>query len=115
MTNEPRGLARATLLAVVIGHLVIGDSASVAPAVAADRPARPNCLLAIADDWSHPHAGAYGDKVVRTPAFDRVAAEGALFTHAFCASPSCTPSRAALLTGQAVHRLEESGNLWSTL
>jgi N-sulfoglucosamine sulfohydrolase len=80
---------------------------------AADR--RPNILFALADDWAWPHAGAYGDKVVRTPAFDRVAREGVLFRHAFCAAPSCTPSRAAVLTGQAIHRLEESGNLWSIL
>jgi N-sulfoglucosamine sulfohydrolase len=77
--------------------------------------ARPNILLAIADDWSFPHAGIYGDKTVATPTFDRLAKEGVLFTHAFCAAPSCTPSRAGLLTGQAIHRLEESGNLWSTL
>ena len=37
--------------------------------------------------------------------------KGSRFTHAFVAAPSCTPSRAALLTGQAVHRLEEGGNL----
>ena len=72
---------------------------------------RPNILFAIADDWSYPHASAYGDPTVRTPNFDRVAREGARFTHAFTASPSCTPSRAALLTGQAVHRLAEGGNL----
>jgi arylsulfatase A-like enzyme len=76
---------------------------------------RLNILVAIADDWSFPHAGAYGDRTVRTPNFDRIAREGTLFTHAFAASPSCTPSRAALLTGQAVHRLEEGGNLWSFL
>lgn len=76
---------------------------------------RPNILFAIADDWGYGHAGAYGDKVVKTPTFDRVAAEGVLFTHDFCASPSCTPSRAAILTGQDIWRLEESGNLWSTL
>jgi arylsulfatase A-like enzyme len=72
---------------------------------------RPNILIAIADDWSFPHARIYGDGVVITPTFDRVAREGALFTHAFVAAPSCTPSRAALLTGQAVHRLQEGGNL----
>ena len=54
------------------------------------------------------HAGAYGDKVVRTPTFDRVAREGVLFTRAFSAAPSCTPSRAAMLTGQAPHRLVET-------
>lgn len=76
---------------------------------------RPNILIAIADDWSWPHAGVYGDSVIETPTFDRVAREGVLFTQAFVASPSCTPSRAALLTGQWHWRLEESANLWSTL
>ena len=33
----------------------------------------PNILFAIADDWGWPHAGAYGDPVVQTPAFDRLA------------------------------------------
>jgi arylsulfatase A-like enzyme len=72
---------------------------------------RPNIVLAVADDWSFPHASIYGDQTVSTPNFDRVAREGARFIHAFTAAPSCTPSRAALLTGQAVHRLEEGGNL----
>jgi arylsulfatase A-like enzyme len=80
-------------------------------ASAQNRPRPPNILLAIADDWSYPHASAYGDAGLATPAFDRVAREGALFTSAFTAAPSCTPSRAALLTGQAVHRLAEGGNL----
>ncbi len=82
----------------------------------ADVPSpRPNILFCIADDWSWPHAGAYGDRVVKTPAFDRVAREGVLFRRAFCSSPSCTPSRGAILTGQSFSRLEEGGNLWSTL
>jgi arylsulfatase A-like enzyme len=72
---------------------------------------RPNILLAIADDWSWPHAGVYGDRTVATPTLDRVAREGVLFTHAFTAAPSCTPSRAAILTGQAIHRLDQGGNL----
>lgn len=77
--------------------------------------ARPNILFIIADDWSYGHASAYGDKVVRTPTFDRIAREGVLFTNAYVVSPSCTPSRAAMLTGQTVHRLEEGGNLWGIL
>ena len=76
---------------------------------------KPNILFALADDWSWPHAGVYGDKVVKTPTFDRLAAEGALFTHTYCCSPSCTPSRADILTGQAIHRLKESANLVSIL
>ena len=80
---------------------------------AADR--RPNILLAIADDWGYPHASCYGDPVVKTPTFDRLAREGVLFNNAFVSSPSCTPSRGALLTGQHFWRLREGANLWSTL
>ena len=78
-------------------------------------PQRPNILFAIADDWGWPHAGAYGDPVVQTPAFDRVAREGILFNQAYISSPSCTPSRNAVLTGQYHWRLGPGANLWSTL
>jgi len=74
---------------------------------------KPNILFLIADDWSFPHAGIYGDQVVRTPTFDRLAAEGALFTNAYTASPSCSPSRASILLGRYPHQNEAGGNLWS--
>jgi len=87
---------------------------AAAPALpAADK--RPNILFAISDDQSFAHTGASGDPVVRTPAFDRVAADGVRFSHAFCSSPSCTPSRGAILSGQHCFRLREGANLWSTL
>ncbi|NJB87047.1 arylsulfatase A-like enzyme [Lewinella marina] len=76
-------------------------------------PERPNILLFLADDWSYPHAGAYGDPVVQTPNFDRLAAGGMLFTNAYCASPSCSPSRASILTGRYPHQNGAMGNLWS--
>ena len=78
-----------------------------------EETAKPNVLFAIADDWGWPHAGAYGDPVVKTPVFDRLASEGVLFSHAYVSSPSCTPSRGAILTGQWHWRLEGAGNLWS--
>lgn len=40
---------------------------------------RPNILFCMADDWRWPHAGAYGDQVIKTPTFDRLAREGVLF------------------------------------
>lgn len=80
-------------------------------AATTDNRERPNLLLCIADDWGWPPTGLETARIVRTPNFDRVAREGALFTHAFSAAPSCTPSRAAILTGQAPHRLAEGGNL----
>lgn len=74
---------------------------------------QPNILFVIADDASWAHFGAYGNKAVQTPHFDRVAREGMLFHHTYCASPSCTPSRGAILTGQYIWRLGAGGNLWS--
>lgn len=95
--------------------VVIAAAAGLAlPGAARERPG-PSVLLVIADDWSWPDAGVAGHPSIRTPAFDRVAREGALFRHAYAAAPSCTASRAALLTGQAPHRLGEGANLWSRL
>ncbi len=102
-----------TLVGMLIGVAIAARADAATPSTQPD--VRPNILLAIADDWSWPHAGVYGDKVVKTPTFDRVAREGLLFSRAFCAAPSCTPSRAAILTGQAPHRLEAGGNLHGTL
>ncbi len=87
--------------------------AALGQAPAAD--ARPSVLVVIADDWSFPHAGAYGDPTVRTPHFDRLAGQGALFTNAYCAAPSCTPSRAAMLTGRMPHALGPGADLWGVL
>ena len=80
-------------------------------------PARrqPNILFCLADDQSYPHASVYGEPVIKTPTFDRVAREGVLFTQAYCAAPSCTPSRGAILTGQDIWRIEQGGQLFGTL
>ena len=76
---------------------------------------RPNILFVLADDQSWPHASIYGSRASKTPAFDRIAREGALFTHSFCASPSCTPSRSAILTGRNIWQLGEAGVLYGTI
>ena len=71
----------------------------------------PNILFVITDDQSFEHVGCYGDQAVRTPAIDRLAGESVRFTNAYCAAPSCSPSRAGILTGQDIYRLEEGGIL----
>ncbi len=103
------------LLIAILTFVGIMFTPSLAEKAAASEieSARPNIVFAIADDWGWPHAGAYGDQVVKTPTFDRLAREGALFHHAYVSSPSCTPSRGAILTGQWHWRLETAGNLWS--
>ena len=103
------GLAAILLLAAAGAGA--GEPGKTAPPAAR----RPNILFCIADDWGWPDAGAYGDPVVKTPAFDRVAREGVLFENAFVTSPSCTPSRNSILTGQFHWRLGAGANLWSSL
>ena len=60
---------------------------------------RLNFVVFIADDHSQLDSQAYGSTEVRTPNMAKLAAEGLKFTHALVASPSCGPSRTALLTG----------------
>jgi len=70
----------------------------------------PNILFALADDWSYPHAGAYGCKWVKTPAFDRVAHEGVLFTNTYTPNAKCAPSRACIVTGRNPWQLKAACN-----
>jgi arylsulfatase A-like enzyme len=69
----------------------------------------PNILFAVADDWSV-HAGAYGTPWIKTPAFDRVAREGILFTHAYTPTAKCAPSRSCIITGRNPWQLKEAAN-----
>jgi arylsulfatase A-like enzyme len=65
----------------------------------AAEPARPNIVIILADDFGYADMSAYGGPVP-TPNLDRMAREGMRFTHAYVASPICSPSRCALITGQ---------------
>lgn len=65
---------------------------------------RPNILFIFSDDHAQHAISAYGSKVNQTPNLDRIANEGARFTHSFVTNSICTPSRATLLTGQYSHR-----------
>jgi N-sulfoglucosamine sulfohydrolase len=59
----------------------------------------PHVIVTLADDLGWADCSPYGGKDMPTPNMSRLAADGMTFTHAFVASPSCAPSRAALLTG----------------
>lgn len=85
------------------------SSLGAATTLAGQAPKPPNILIAIADDQSFLHTSIAGYPAVKTPAFDRVAREGVWFRNAFAASPGCSPSRAALLTGLHPWQLGEAG------
>src|SRR3954470_159132 len=61
---------------------------------------RPNIVFIIADDLGYGDLGCYGQKLIRTPNVDRLAAGGVKFTQAYAGETVCAPSRAALMTGQ---------------
>jgi arylsulfatase A-like enzyme len=80
--------------------------AAAAPAPArAPAPAarRPNILFIMSDDHAAHAIGAYGSRVNATPNIDRLAREGLRFDDMFVTNSICTPSRAAILTGQYAH------------
>jgi len=89
---------------------------SVAPPVhASERP--PNIVIIFADDLGYADIACFGAKGNETPNLDRMAAEGIKFTSFYVAAPSCTPSRAALLTGcypQRVGMPSVIGPRWKT-
>src|SRR6056297_1834377 len=76
---------------------------------------RPNILICITDDQSWVHTSFAGDKAIETPAFDKIASEGIYFRNAFCAAPSCSPSRGSIITGQEMWRLGEAAQLFSAV
>jgi uncharacterized sulfatase len=66
--------------------------------------ARPNIVLFIADDLGATDISPYGNPAVRTPALDSLARESMVFTRAFAASPTCSPSRSSIYTGMLPFR-----------
>lgn len=68
-------------------------------ACAAEMKPRPNILLLMADQFRGDCLGCDGNPVIQTPNLDCLASEGVRFNHAYSCTPTCTPARAALLTG----------------
>jgi N-sulfoglucosamine sulfohydrolase len=87
-------LRRIALLLAAMACALTADHAS-----SAEPGRRPHMVVFLADDHSLLDSEVYGARDIRTPNMLRLAASGMTFTHAFVASPSCAPSRAALLTG----------------
>jgi arylsulfatase A-like enzyme len=75
--------------------------ASVASSARAVPPVpRPNVIFILADDLGWGELGSYGQQKIRTPALDRLAAEGMRFTQHYAGNAVCAPSRAVLMTGR---------------
>lgn len=92
----PLRFVSAVLLAV-IAPTVAGHAA------AAER--QPNVVLIVADDLGWADLGCYGSTFYETPSLDKLASEGVRFTDAYASAPVCSPSRAAMMTGQNPARI----------
>lgn len=76
---------------------------------------KPNIILIMCDQMRHDCAGFAGHPAARTPALDRMAAEGVRFENAYCASPVCSPARASWITGLYPHAHMQLRNYSSVL
>ena len=65
-----------------------------------DEARTPNIVLMVADDLGYGEVGCYGQKWIKTPAIDQLAADGIRFTDFYAGSPVCAPSRCTLMTGK---------------
>ncbi len=92
-------LLRSLLVWVGVWFLII------APGLLWGAEVRPNVVILLADDLGIHDLGCFGRREHRTPHLDRLATEGARFMQAYAAASVCSPSRAALLTGQSPARL----------
>ena len=86
---------------MLLGLLPLAAPAHV-QAQSADRP--PNIVIILADDLGYGDLAVYGNQEIRTPRLDEFAARGVRLTEFYSAAPTCTPARAALLTGRYPRR-----------
>ncbi|MCU0245552.1 MAG: sulfatase [Bryobacter sp.] len=70
----------------------------------------PNILFLMPDQWRGMDLGCAGNKEVRTPVLDRLAARGAMFDSAVANTPVCTPARSSLITGKYAHQVKTAVN-----
>ena len=92
------------ILTLTLSVIAIAATRSVdRPAAIQQTSERPNIVFIMSDDHAAHAISAYGSRVNRTPNIDRLAKEGMLLSNVFATNSICTPSRAAILTGQYSH------------
>jgi arylsulfatase A-like enzyme len=101
--TDRRSIRRATFLFVLVHCAAL----LFVPHVTAAPPPKspPNIIVILADDLGWADLACYGGDLHETPHLDRLARQGVRFTDAYSSAPICSPTRAALLTGQHPARL----------
>ena len=96
------------LLPLVAGSATVARAAKSAPATPTKE--KPNIIFILVDDLGYGDLGCYGQKQIKTPNLDRLAAEGMRFTQAYAGATVCAPSRCVLMTGLHKDMLAVRGN-----
>ena len=107
------GLSRRTFLKRAVGSGLAGLAFSNV-CDAARAAERPNIVIMLLDNIGYGDLGCYGNTVMKTPRIDQLAAGGVRCTDFYIASPSCMPSRGALLTGRHPLRNGLNEQIWRT-
>jgi arylsulfatase A-like enzyme len=90
------------LLALLLA--AAGGAAAVKTAAAMTAKRRPNVILVMADDMGWAQTGYYGHPLVKTPNLDDMASSGLRMDRFYSGAPSCTPTRATVMTGRTNDR-----------
>jgi len=96
------------MFATVLAAIIACNPAEV-PVQTSEREELPNIVVIYCDDLGYGDLACFGNTDIRTPNIDRMASEGMKFTEFYSASPVCSPSRAALLTGRIPQRMGING------
>lgn len=105
----PRSWPRKTV-AIILAAAAFLPLDRGSPAFCEEASAVPNIVFVLADDLGYGDLGCYGQKVIQTPALDRMAAEGMRFTDCYAGSTVCAPSRCCLMLGQHTGHAIVRGN-----
>lgn len=107
-TRPTPGLKALVGLATLL--LTICIQATAATSGTASQASLPNVVFILADDLGYGDVGCFGQKLIKTPSIDRLAAEGMRFTQAYAGSTVCAPSRCTLMTGKHTGHCVIRGN-----
>ena len=78
-----------SIVTVAMAGAALLTVAAIPPPAAAQKPARPNVIVILADDLGYGDTGVYGSKIVKTPNIDALAADGVRFTQGYVTHPVC--------------------------
>ncbi|MDP6761984.1 MAG: sulfatase [Planctomycetota bacterium] len=103
--------SRGALVLIVLGACSPSGAAPHSPPLAVEPVPAPNVIWILADDLGWMDLACQGNTRIATPNLDRLAAEGMRFTNAYAAAPVCSPTRAAMMTGQSPARVGLTNHL----